>query len=79
MGLPLFDPTMFCVRDGGLRHDTIIEVSLKEDWHGKKVARVSDVSHLTAGFTGDARLIRLHALRGIWFPQVGCVRHLAAR
>ncbi len=59
--------------------DTILEVVLKEDRHGKEITSVSCMALFTAGFTGDVRLIMVHALRGIWSPRVGSVRHATPR
>ena len=76
---PPFYPASFGIRDGVLCRDTILEVALKEDRYGKEITSVSCVALFTAGFTGDARLIGAHALRGIWSPRVGSVRHATPR
>jgi hypothetical protein len=52
-----FHHLLFGIRDGVLCCDTILEVPLKEDRHGKEITSVSCVALFTAGFTGDARLI----------------------
>ncbi len=74
----MIDPTMFCVRDGILSRNAILEVMLKEDRHCKKVTHVSTVAFLTTGFADDAQLVGVHAMRRIRFARVSRVWHPVA-